>query len=158
MVGKRGWDTNRVAVMVVGETTGPPLQGFVKREVVPGTTIYTDESTAYTRLPNHDVKSSVSEQVGGRVRSNGTDGFWSALKPARKGRSAVSSQNTRTDTWVNSRAATTCASCTDWRPLCPVWIVGMIPQGCAHCQSTLQAIAQTLAGQSICNSPEPAKR
>ena len=54
--------------------------------VVPGTTIYTDDATAYTHLPNHEsVKHSVAEYVRGQVHTNGIESFWSTLKRAHKG-------------------------------------------------------------------------
>ena len=46
------------------------------RQVVPGTTIYTDEARAYTHLPNHEsVKHSVAEYVRGQVHTNGIESF-----------------------------------------------------------------------------------
>ncbi len=86
VVGMRDRETNKVTAKVVDDTTSETLQGFVKRQVVPGTTIYTDESTAYASLPNHDaVKHSVSEYVRGRVHTNGIESFWATLKRAHKG-------------------------------------------------------------------------
>ena len=62
------------------------LQGFVMGKIVPGTTIYTDDDTAYASLPNHQaVKHSVAEYVRGQVSTNGIESFWATLKRAHKG-------------------------------------------------------------------------
>ena len=61
-------------------------QGFVKRQVVPGTTIYTPEATSYSSLPIHEaVRHSVHEYVRGRVYTNGIESFWAMLKRAHTG-------------------------------------------------------------------------
>ena len=86
VVGVKDRETNQVSAQVVSDTTAETLQGFVGRNVIPGTTIYTDEATAYTNLPNHEsVKHSVSEYVRGQVHTNGIESFWSMLKRAHKG-------------------------------------------------------------------------
>ncbi len=86
VVGMRDRETNRVTAQVVRDTTAETLQGFVQRQVIPGTKIYTDEATAYASLPNHEaVKHSVSEYVRGRVHTNGIESFWATLKRAHKG-------------------------------------------------------------------------
>ncbi len=62
VLGLRDRSSNKVAARVVDDTTSDTLQGFVKRQVVPTTTVYTAKSTAYGSLPNHEVvKRSVSE-------------------------------------------------------------------------------------------------
>lgn len=62
VVGARDRETGRVSAEVVDDTIGPTLQGFVRRQVIPGTAIYTDEATAYASLSNHDaVRHSASE-------------------------------------------------------------------------------------------------
>ena len=86
VVGIRDRATNWVSAEVVNETDGATLQEFVMRQVVPGTTIYTDEARAYTHLPNHElVKHSVAEYVCGQVHTNGIESFWAMLKRAHKG-------------------------------------------------------------------------
>ncbi len=86
VVGVKDRSTNRVSAQVVDDTSRATLEGFVKRNVVPGTTIYTDDATAYDDLPNHQsVKHSVKEYVRGRVHTNGIESFWSTLKRAHKG-------------------------------------------------------------------------
>ena len=77
VVGVKDRETNQVSAQVVSDTTAETLQGFVGRNVISGTTIYTDEATAYTNLPNHEsVKHSVSEYVRGQVHTNGIESFW----------------------------------------------------------------------------------
>ena len=86
VVGAKDRTTNKVSAQVVKGTTSETLQGFVMGNVVPGTTIYTDDATAYTHLPNHEsVKHSVAEYVRGQVHTNGIESFWSTLKRAHKG-------------------------------------------------------------------------
>ena len=86
VVGVRDRATNRVSAQVVQDTEGDTLQGFVMGNVVPGTTIYTDDAKACTNLPNHQaVKHSVAEYVRGQVHTNGIESFWATLKRAHKG-------------------------------------------------------------------------
>ena len=54
VVGAKDRTTDKVSAQVVEDTTSETLQGFVMGNVVPGTTIYTDDATAYTHLPNHE--------------------------------------------------------------------------------------------------------
>ena len=86
VIGAKDRTTNKVSAQVVKDTEGETLQGFVMGNVVPGTTIYTDDATACTHLPNHEsVKHSVAEYVRGQVHTNGIESFWSTLKRAHKG-------------------------------------------------------------------------
>ena len=86
VVGAKDRGTNQVSAQVVDDTSRATLEGFVKRNIVPGTTIYTDDATAYDDLPNHQsVKHSVKEYVRGRVHTNGIESFWATLKRAHKG-------------------------------------------------------------------------
>ena len=86
VVGVKDRRTNQVSAQVVEDTSGATLQGFVMGKVVPGTTIYTDDATAYTNLPNHEaVKHSVAEYVRGQVHTQGIESFWATLKRAHKG-------------------------------------------------------------------------
>ena len=65
VVGVRDRATNRVSAQVVQDTEGDTLKGFVMGNVVPGTTIYTDDAKAYTNLP----KSPGRQTLRGRVRA-----------------------------------------------------------------------------------------
>ena len=74
----------KVKATVVEHTDAATLVGLVESNVVPGTTVYTDEASAYGGLKrrfNHDsVKHSISEYVRGNVHTNGTESVWSILK------------------------------------------------------------------------------
>ena len=86
VVGVKDRATNPVSAEVVGDTSRATLAGFIRRNVLPGTRIYTDDATAYTSLSNHQsVKHSVAEYVRGQVHTQGVESFWSTLKRAHKG-------------------------------------------------------------------------
>ena len=86
VVGVKDRATNQVSAEVVPDTSRPTLEGVIRRHVLPGTRIYTDDATAYTSLPNHQsVKHSVAEYVRGQVHTQGVESFWSTLKRAHKG-------------------------------------------------------------------------
>ena len=86
VVGIRDRSTNRVSAQVVENENAETLQGFVMSKIIPRTTIYTDDATAYTNLPNHQaVKHSVAEYVNGQIHTNGIESFWAILKRAHKG-------------------------------------------------------------------------
>ena len=54
--------------------------------ITAGATVYSDDATAYTHLPNHQaVKHSVLEYVRGQVHTQGIESFWATLKRAHKG-------------------------------------------------------------------------
>ena len=86
VVGVKDRATNQVAAQVVDDTTSETLERVIKRNILPGTRIYTDDATAYTHLPNHQaVKHSVGEYVRGSVSTQGVESFWATLKRAHKG-------------------------------------------------------------------------
>ena len=86
VVGVRDRSTNQVAAQVVDDTTSETLERVIKRNVLPGTRIYTDDATAYSNLPNHEaIKHSVAEYVRGQVHTQGVESFWATLKRAHKG-------------------------------------------------------------------------
>ena len=73
--------TSTVIAKVVEKTDGPTLKGFVTENTQPGAMVYTDESTSYKGLPNHQtVKHSVGEYVDGQAHTNGLESFWSLMK------------------------------------------------------------------------------
>ena len=83
VAGARDRATNSVAARVVDDTTGDTLQGFVVDSAKPGAKVYTDDSSAYCGLPNHEaVTHSIGEYVRGQVHTNGIESFWSMLKRA----------------------------------------------------------------------------
>ena len=70
-------------VKVTESVDGKTLKDFVYSRAEPGTTVYTDEATAYKGLTgvNHEsVKHSVGEYVDGQAHTNGLESFWSLLK------------------------------------------------------------------------------
>ena len=86
VVGMKDRATKQVAARVIESTDKPTLQGFVKRHSVDGAKVYTDDTSAYRSLENHEsVKHSVGEYVRGLAHTNGVESFWSMLKRAHKG-------------------------------------------------------------------------
>ena len=89
VVGIKDRATNEVRAEVIADTTGETLQGFVRENVEPGATVYSDEHKSYIGLKrdfDHDsVNHSVAEYVDGMVHTNGMESFWSMLKRAHKG-------------------------------------------------------------------------
>ena len=81
VVGVRDRATGRVSATVVPDTTRATLQGFVQDRTADGAMVYTDESMAYRKLPNHEtVHHRVSQYVNGQAHTNGLESFWSLLK------------------------------------------------------------------------------
>ncbi len=76
--------TKKVVVKVVPDTKAKTLQPFVRENVRPGATLYTDDAGAYRRMVDlrHDsVKHSVGEYVKDvDVHTNGFEAFWSMFK------------------------------------------------------------------------------
>ena len=85
-MGLKDRDTNQVRARVVEDTKGETLRGFVLDNTEPGTKVYTDGSSAYDALENHEsVKHSRLEYVRGECHTNGVKSFWSLLKRAHMG-------------------------------------------------------------------------
>ena len=81
VVGIKDRETNKVRAKVTKYMTREALQGFVHEHSEIGSTVYTDDSTSYDGLDNHEsVKHSVSEYVKGQTHTNGVESFWSMLK------------------------------------------------------------------------------
>ena len=73
----------RVRAMPVEFTNKDTLQGFVADTVAMGTTVYTDEASAYEGMVDVDhqaVRHSVGEYVKDRAHTNGMESFWAMLK------------------------------------------------------------------------------
>ena len=88
VVGAKDRPTNQVRAQVVPETHRLALRTFVRENVEPGATLYTDEAAAYQGEWGYDheaVKHSVGEYVRGMASTNGVESFWSMLKRAHKG-------------------------------------------------------------------------
>lgn len=89
VVGARDRDTNEIRARVVEGTDKATLQGFVREQAAPGTTVYTDEGRGYIGLEDdyeHEtVNHSVGEYVKEMASTNGLESFWSMLRRAHAG-------------------------------------------------------------------------
>ena len=72
----------KVAVMGARQRGGKTAQDFASATVEAGSTIYTDESNIYNRIPfEHDaVNRSVGEYFRGDVHTNSAESVWALLK------------------------------------------------------------------------------
>jgi len=83
VTGVKNRGSKQIIAKVVEHTDSQTLQGFVKENVVQGSTIYTDDATAYQGLVDFEhksVKHSVGEFVKGMASTNGIESFWAMLK------------------------------------------------------------------------------
>ena len=83
VAGVKDRETLRVSASVVSQTDAATLQGFVRENVVPGATLYTDEAVAYQGMPEFEhetIRHSVGEYVDGQAHTNGIESFWAMLK------------------------------------------------------------------------------
>ena len=81
VVGAKDRGTKQVAVKVIPNTKSETLSRFIMEHTKSGTLIYTDDSTSYVSLENHEsVKHSIQEFVRGDVHTNGVESLWSMLK------------------------------------------------------------------------------
>ncbi len=81
VVGIKDRESNRVAAApmpsVNQESVGEMVDGKVSTEAI----VYTDESSVYAKLDNHEaVNHSASEYVRGEAHVNGMESFWSMFK------------------------------------------------------------------------------
>ena len=84
----RGAAHSLVRTMVLDAVTQERMQGEIKKNVEPGTAIYTDRHWGYFGLSKdymHDVVDHVAVYVKGRVHTNGLENFWSLVKRALHG-------------------------------------------------------------------------
>jgi hypothetical protein len=83
--GARQRETGKVTAKVVTKGT---YKSNVEKWVSPGTTVYTDQASAYRGLSEnyvHDYVTHGREYVRGNVHTNGIENFWALLKRALKG-------------------------------------------------------------------------
>ena len=88
VAGVKDRETNRVAARRVSQTDATALQGFVRENVEPGATLYTDEARAYAGMPEftHEaVNHSAKEYVWEMAHTNGMESFWAMLKRGYQG-------------------------------------------------------------------------
>ena len=75
--------TGQVRVRKVPDTSKFEIHRFVRSNVAPGSTLYTDDHRSYIGLyPYHheSVNHSVGEYVRGKAHTNGIESFWALLK------------------------------------------------------------------------------
>ena len=79
--------TGKVAAGVVPAVTGDTLKAFIKANVKPGATLYTDDSVVYKGLPNHATVSHGKGEYVTKdgVTTNSIESFWSMLKRSHVG-------------------------------------------------------------------------
>lgn len=73
----------KVRAEIVTNTSRKILQGHVRRNVKPGSALYTDAHSGYHGLAedfDHAVVDHAERYVDGRVHTNGLENFWSLLK------------------------------------------------------------------------------
>ena len=82
VAGAKDRTTGRVAARVIPATDRPTLHDFVASHAAPGTTVYTDDASAYRGMPNphQAVKHAVGQYVDEMAHTNGIESFWSLLK------------------------------------------------------------------------------
>ena len=81
VTGVKDRSTKEVRVRVTQPVNRATVQEFVEDHVSPDAMLYTDESSAYDGLPNHEtVRHSIGEYVQEQAHTNGIESFWSLLK------------------------------------------------------------------------------
>jgi transposase-like protein len=83
----------QVIAKAIPDVTGQRLMGLVKKHVVPGSMIYTDELASYNRISvlrgkggedlgyrHRTIKHSDGVYVRGDIHTNSVEGFWSLIK------------------------------------------------------------------------------
>ena len=81
VTGVKDRGTKEVRVQVTQPVNRATVQEFVEDHVSPEAMLYTDESSAYDGLPNHEtVRHSIGEYVQEQAHTNGIESFWSLLK------------------------------------------------------------------------------
>ena len=81
LAGIKDRSTKQVRIRVVGTPTAEALREFVERYRNERTKLFTDESSAYENLKNHEsVKHCAKEYVREQVHTNGIESFWSMVK------------------------------------------------------------------------------
>ncbi|MBK9344655.1 MAG: IS1595 family transposase [Dehalococcoidia bacterium] len=76
-------ETGQFRAAIVPSTRKGHLQGMVRENVVPGSSLYSDAHGSYRGLGGeyqHGVVDHAAEYVRGRVHVNGVENFWSLLK------------------------------------------------------------------------------
>jgi len=90
VVGMLDRETRQVRATVVPNVKRETLQTMILNNLQDGTTIYTDNASAYDRLPAsqkfiHETVNHVEEYVRGEVHTQSIENFWSLLKRTLRG-------------------------------------------------------------------------
>ena len=81
VTGVKDRGTKEVRVQVTQPVNRATVQEFVEDHVSPEAMLYTDESSVYDGLPNHEtVRHSIGEYVQDQAHTNGVESFWALLK------------------------------------------------------------------------------
>lgn len=83
VVGLRSRESNQVRAIHVDGTDRWTLQGSIRKHVVNGSKVFTDEHASYAGMMGykHDsVNHNVGEYVRGQIHTNGIESFWALLK------------------------------------------------------------------------------
>ena len=88
IIGAKERETGKVKAEVLVDGKGETLKEFVRENVEPGSTLYSDENRGYVHLgdeyggeyKHESVKHSAKEYVDGNAHVNGVESFWSMLK------------------------------------------------------------------------------
>lgn len=75
--------SGRVIASPISNTSREDLHGFIKKNVVPGSIIYTDDHPGYDELDEYghnSVNHSGGEYVRGDVHTNAIESFWALFK------------------------------------------------------------------------------
>jgi len=83
-------ETRQVRANVIPNVKRETLQNMILNHLADGSTIYTDNASAYDRLPAaqqfvHETVNHVEEYVRGQVHTQGIENFWSLLKRGLRG-------------------------------------------------------------------------
>ena len=73
----------RVTAQAIDGTTREDIHRFIKENVNPNSTLYSDDHSGYEGLPNYrhaSVNHTVGEYVNGMVHTNSVESFWALLK------------------------------------------------------------------------------
>ena len=88
VAGVKDRGTNEVTARVVPEVHRKSLMGFVRDNVKPGATVYTDQAAAYQGMSgftHESVNHSAGEYVREQAHTNGIESFWALLKRGYQG-------------------------------------------------------------------------
>ena len=78
----------KVRATVIPDRKKPAMQGFIRKNVKPGSQLYSDEHASMWRMDAeyvHGVVNHLESYVKGNVHTNGIENFWSLLKRALHG-------------------------------------------------------------------------